>query len=179
MGAVVPEAGNERTESGLVPQGDGWFVLNAREARWWHTDELGSYCPFEGDARFPELGINITMLRPGEPSCMYHGESAQEDFLILSGEALLIVEGQERPLRAWDFVHCPSGTEHVLVGAGDAPCVFLAVGARPDSNSVLYPVNEAARRHDAGVVEETTSPAAAYARFSPPVERPYRDGDLA
>ena len=67
------------------------------------------------------------MLGPGEPIGMYHWETDQEDFLVLSGEALLIVEGQERPLRQWDFVHCPPKTEHMIVGAGDGPCVVLAI----------------------------------------------------
>jgi uncharacterized cupin superfamily protein len=52
------------------------------------------------------LGMSIQVLAPGEPNSMYHWEAEQEDFLVLSGEALLIVEGQERPLKQWDFVHC-------------------------------------------------------------------------
>ena len=144
---MVPEAPLEQTENGLVPRGEGWYVLNAREARWWRTDDLGSVCTFEGDVRFPELGINVSVLRPGEPSCMYHGEEAQEDFLVLSGGCLLLIEGEERPLRAWDFVHCPRWTEHVIVGAGSGPCVVLAVGARGVGRGVRYPVDEAALRH--------------------------------
>ncbi len=61
---------------------------------------------------------------------MYHWEADQEDFLVVSGEALLIVEGEERPLRQWDFVHCPPGTKHTILGAGDGPCIVVAVGAR-------------------------------------------------
>lgn len=175
---MVTEAKIIRTEQGLVPQGDGWFVVNARETRWFGSDELGKYCPFEGDVRFAELGINVNVLEPGQPSCMYHGESTQEDFLVLAGECLLLVEGEERPLRAWDFVHCPPWTEHVFVGAGSGPCVFLAVGARRSDSQVRYTVAEVARKHDACVAEETTSPAEAYARFSPLAERRYRDGDL-
>lgn len=163
-GAVAPEARIVRTDAGLVPKGEGWFVLNAREARWIHTDAFGSACTFEGDVRFPELGINVGVLMPGQPACMYHGESAQEDFLVLSGECVLLVEGEERPLRAWDFVHCPPWTEHVIVGAGEGPCVVLAVGARLD-DAVRYPVSELAQRHGAGVERETTAPGEAYARF--------------
>ena len=119
----VPEAGLDRTPEGLVPEGEGWFVLNAREARWQDEGPLGVMCFFEGDVAFPQLGINLNVLEPGQPMCMYHWEADQEDFLVLSGEALLIVEGEERPLRAWDFVHCPPGTKHVIVGAGEGPCV--------------------------------------------------------
>src|SRR3989304_1440386 len=144
------EAALRRTPAGLVPEGGGWFVVNAREARWWHTDELGRACSFEGDARFGELGINIQVLGPGQPNCMYHGEDCQEDFLVLAGECLLLVEGEERRLRAWDLLHCPPWTEHVFVGAGPEPCVILMVGARPDAG-VRYPVAEVALRHGAGV----------------------------
>jgi len=163
---VVPEAPLERTEHGTFPYGDGWFVVNARDAQWFDSDGLGFYAPFEGEnATFGEVGINLSILRPGEPSGMYHGEEAQEDFLVLSGECLLIVEGQERELKAWDFVHCPPWTEHVFVGSGDGPCVLLGVGARRKGRGLVYPVNEVALRYGAGVEVETTSPAQAYARF--------------
>jgi uncharacterized cupin superfamily protein len=171
---MVGEARLARTENGLVPEGEGWFVVNAREARWQESEEFGAWTFFEGEARFPDLGINITVVQPGQPFCMYHGEDVQEDFLVLSGECLLLVEGEERPLRAWDFFHCPAWTEHVLVGAGEGPCVVLAVGSRR-SRDVRYPVAEVAQRHGASVLEETTSGQEAYARFSQVVDRPYRD----
>jgi uncharacterized cupin superfamily protein len=173
----VPEAKLTRTEHGLVPEGDGWFVVNAREARWWHTDELGRACLFEGDVEFAEVGINIHVLEPGIPNCMYHGEGAEEDFLVLHGECLLLVEGEERPLRAWDFVHCPPWTEHVFVGAGSGPCAILMIGKRPETG-LRYPVVDVALRHGAGVERETDSGKEAYARFGQGVEGPYREGDL-
>src|SRR2546423_8826382 len=127
----------EPTEHGLVPHGAGWFVLNAREARWLHAPGRSAICEFEGpfpdEQDFLQLGINLSVLEPGEPMAMYHWEADQEDFLVLAGEALLIVEGNERPLRQWDFVHCPPGTKHVIVGAGEAPCLVLAAGARDRS----------------------------------------------
>ena len=167
------------TESGLVPDGDGWFVVNTREARWGHTEEMGSWCTFEGDARFAEFGLNVAVIRPGQPSALYHAEDAQEDFLVLSGECLLVVEGEERPLAAWDFVHCPPWTEHIFVGAGEGPCVILMVGARhPDRDGLRYPANEVAQKHGAGVERETTSGREAYARFSPAEDGVYREGDL-
>ena len=110
--------------------------------------------------------IGIGILSPGKSNGMYHGEDAQEDFLVLSGECLLIVEGQERPLKAWDFVHCPPWTEHIFVGAGDGPCVVLGVGVRRKGRGIVYPVNETASEHGAGVAEETSDPRVAYSRFS-------------
>jgi uncharacterized cupin superfamily protein len=176
----VHEAALRRTDVGLVPETAGWFVLNAREARWGEMGELGRYAPFEGegDARFPQVGINVNVMQPGQPSSMYHAEDAQEDFLVLAGEAILVVEGQERRLRQWDFVHCPAWTEHVIVGAGSGPCVFLAIGARTAAPEHVYPVSDAALRHGAGVSEETTSSEEAYRRFPRLVPQAYTDGDL-
>ena len=165
---MIPEAPLERTDHGTFPYEEGWFVVNAREAQWFDSDGLGYYAPFEGEnTLFGELGINLSVLGPGEPSCMYHAEEAQEGFLVLSGECLLIIEGQERKLQAWDFVHCPPWTEHVIIGAGDRPCVILAVGARAKGRGLRYPVNEVALAHGAGVETETTDPKEAYARFAP------------
>jgi uncharacterized cupin superfamily protein len=178
---MVPEARLEATEHGVVPKDDGWFVLNARDTRWRVAEGRGVSCVFEGETDFPQLGIQLARLGPGEPMSMYHWEADQEDFLVLSGEALLIIEGEERPLRSWDFVHCPAGTNHTILGAGDGPCLVLAVGARdkslgPDWGG--YPVHETARRHGASAEEETTDAAEAYARF--PAREPgrYREGWL-
>jgi len=112
---------------------------------------------------------------------MYHWEADQEDFLVLSGEALLLVEGEERPLRRWDFVHCPAGTKHMVVGAGDGPCAVLAIGARANQDGAGwggYTVDDVALRHGAGVEVETTDPEQAYARFPESVPTRYRDGWL-
>src|SRR4051812_21373232 len=149
----VQEASLRQTEAGLVPEGDGWFVVNAREALW-KDGAFGPYVRFEGDARFSMLGINLNVLQPGQPSCMYHGEAEQEGFLVLAGECLLLIEGQERRLRAWDFVHCPPWAEHVLVGAGEGPCLVLAVGSRT-GDDVVYPRSDLALRNGAGVEQET------------------------
>src|SRR5437867_365937 len=106
---MVPEAPLEATDGGLVPAGEGWFVLNTREARW-RDGDFGAYTRFEGKARFSQIGINVSVLSPGQVSCMYHREDEQEDFLVLAGECLLLIEGEERTLQAWDFVHCPAWT---------------------------------------------------------------------
>jgi uncharacterized cupin superfamily protein len=135
----------------------------------------------EGAADFHELGINLTRLGPGEPMSMYHREADQEDFLVLAGEALLIVEGEERALRPWDFVHCPAGASHTIVGVGSGPCLVLAVGARDRSTGPewgAYTVDEAAIRHGAGVERETTEPDEAYARFGKGELTRYREGWL-
>ena len=167
---MVSEAQLEDTEAGRVAKSEGWFVLNSKDARWYHAEGRPALCYLEGDINFPQLGINIVVMWPGQPMARYHWEADQEDFLVLSGEALLIVEGEERPLRQWDFVHCPAGTNHVIVGAGDTHCVVLAVGARDRSegpNWGGYTVDEAALRHGAGVEEETSDADVAYARFDP------------
>ncbi len=177
---MVPEAPLEETEHGLVPKAEGWFVVNAREARWRDSGPLGKITFFEGEeARFSQLGINVSVLEPGQPMAMYHYENEQEDFLVVAGEALLIVEGQERPLRAWDLVHCPPGTRHVIVGGGDGPCVVVAVGSRTGREDWgAYTVDAAALRHGAGVDTETTKAAEAYARFPPGRFTRYQEGWL-
>jgi uncharacterized cupin superfamily protein len=176
MAAMPKEARLKQTDAGKVPEGAGWFVLNAREAPWL-TGDFGGYVRFEGEERWRQLGFNISVLEPGQPSCFYHGESNQEDFLVLSGECLVLIQGQERRLTAWDFIHCPPWTEHVFVGAGDGPCVLLAVGSRT-GDQTIYPVSEVAQRHHAGVKRETRDPSEAYAEVADDVETPYEDGWL-
>jgi uncharacterized cupin superfamily protein len=171
----------KETEHGLVPEGDGWFVVNAREAPWRHGPGRTAVCVFEGEEDFPQLGINVSVLLPGELMAMYHWEADQEDFLVVAGEALLVIEGEERPLRQWDFVHCPARTKHTIVGAGGGPCVVVAVGARDLSTGPGwggYTVDEAARRHGASVEEDTTEPEQAYAHLQRRQPTRYRDGWL-
>jgi uncharacterized cupin superfamily protein len=172
---VVPEARLERTDTGLVPRGEGWFVVNAREARWWESD-FGVYTRFEGEgeAKFDRIGVNLSLLWPTQPSCMYHREDEQEDFLVLSGECLLLIEGEERPLKAWDFVHCPPWTDHVFVGAGDGPSLILALGGRTGGD-VVYPASELAQRYGAGAEEETADANEAYAAYRDAEPVQFRD----
>jgi uncharacterized cupin superfamily protein len=165
---MVPESKLEKTEHGLVPKGEGWFVLNMRDAVWRHVDGRGAVCvvgdDFEGERQFEQLGVNPFVLGPGEPMAMHHWEADQEGFLVVSGEAALIIEGEERRLRAWDFVHCPPNTKHVIIGAGSGPCLVIAIGAR-ERDSLGFTVNEVAKRHGASVEEDTTDGGAAYAPF--------------
>ena len=159
------------------PEGDGWYVLNASDARWSHN-EMGWYCNFEGPERFPEFGFNLNVLPPGKPIALYHHEPYQEGFLVLDGEALLIVEGEERPLKQWDYVHCPRDVPHVILGAGDRGALVLAVGSRVGPDGGEYPVDATAVKHGAGRTDEATSPRDAYATFGPPVEQRYPEGLL-
>jgi uncharacterized cupin superfamily protein len=159
---VIPEAPLEDTEHGLAAKGEGWYVLNGRDAPWYHVEGRGASCDFEGDLQFPQVGV----LQPGEGMAMYHWEADQEDFLVVAGDALLIVEGEEQPLRAWDFVHSPPTTKHTIVGAGEGPCIVVAVGAREhvdDPDWGGYTVDEAALRHEVGSEQETSDSDLAYA----------------
>ena len=179
---MVGEAQLEETEVGRVAKSDGWFVLNARDARWYHAEGRPALCDLEGDVQFRQLGINIVVLWPGQGMAMYHWEADQEDFLVVSGEAVLVVEGEERALRAWDFEHCPPETNHVIVGGGSGPCVVVAVGARDKSVGTEdwggYRVDETAARHGASVERETTEPDEAYAHLTKRQPTRYRDGWL-
>jgi uncharacterized cupin superfamily protein len=178
---VVPEATPEQTEHGLVPKSGGWYVLDLRDAVWRHADGRGAVClavdDFEGRRQAVELGVNPFVLMPGEPMAMYHWETDQEDFLVVSGEATLIVEGEERPLRTWDFVHCPPDTRHVIVGAGSGPCVVIAVGAR-EHDGLGFPADDVAKRHGASVEEGTLDGGVAYGPLPPRRRTAYRDGWL-
>ena len=156
--------------------GAGWFVANVRELRW-QENELGATCEFDKHRqRFPEFGINLTALQPGQPMTMYHREGSQEGFLLLAGECLLIVEGRELLLTQWDYFHCPANVAHAIVGAGDHTALVLAVGNRLGPRTIAYPRNETALRHGAGVEQETSTPKEAYARFTRPApDVPFRD----
>ena len=117
---MAEQARLQESEAGLAPVTEGWFVVNVRDAAWVTSPHFGDACTIEGDDSppFPQLGFTIGVLQPGRPGGLYHSEANQEDFLVLAGECLLLIEGEERRLRTWDFVHCPAGTEHAFVGAG-------------------------------------------------------------
>jgi uncharacterized cupin superfamily protein len=165
----VPEATIENGVSTTA----GWFVINARDARWMHND-MRAVCKFggEGPAHFDDLGIGIYWIEPGKPMTLYHHETGQEDFLVLRGECILVIEGAERTLRAWDFVHCPPGTAHTIIAAGVDPALIVAVGARTERGSARYPFEPSAVRHGAGVPDETTSAREHYATFGTPQPGP-------
>ena len=174
---AVEEAKLEDVGSGLAPVSPGWFVVNAFEAAWARNDAFGNRCVFESSDRvlqerpdaepqyFTQTGFTLAVLEPGKPTGMYHAESTQEDFLVLSGTCTLLIEEQQRPLKAWDFVHCPPHTRHTFVGTGDQPCVIFMTGARREDDTIVYPRSEVALAHGAGVETQTPSPAEAYAPF--------------
>jgi len=171
--ARVPEAPLVDAGSGLAPAADGWFVVNVRDAQWLTSEDgekqpTGSECIFETrEAEFRQFGFRLHVLPPGQSNGLYHTESEQEDFLVLAGECVLIVEGEERRLRAWDFVHSPPGTEHIFVGAGEEPCVILMAGARSGETQLFYPAFDVAARYGASAKQATPDPDEAYAEFEP------------
>lgn len=174
----VPEAKLKQTPTGLVREPEGWFVANARDVWWWRSEERGQDTDFEGRQEWREVGFRIHVLSPGQRNGVYHREAGQEGFLVLSGECIVVLEGEERRLKAWDFVHCPPWTEHVFVGAGDGPCVIAMAGSRTVPFDVVYPVNDVAAKHGASVERETTKPQEAYAGDSQEERSRYRDGWL-
>jgi uncharacterized cupin superfamily protein len=155
-----------------------WFIVNVADSPAAGEPRVGRWVTFEREGEeFPHYGINIHVLEPGQPNGRYHEESAQEDFLVLHGECIAIVEGEERPMKQWDFLHCPPGTNHIMVGAGDGPCAILMAGARGAEHTIHYPVNELAAKHDASTKVDTESPPEAYADWQPrqfgPVDFPW------
>jgi uncharacterized cupin superfamily protein len=186
---MIQEARLESVASGLAPVTPGWFVVNARDAAWMNNDQTQACCIFESDDFVlrgrpdlteyvkPGAGFVLRVLRPGQPVGMYHAESVQEDFLVLIGECIAIVEDQERRLRAWDFVHCPPGTGHTFVGAGAGPCILLCTGNRDLNEETFWRISkrsEVALRYGASVERDTTSDAEANAPWREHwrVERP-------
>jgi uncharacterized cupin superfamily protein len=175
---VTEEARLEQVGNGLAPVTGGWFVVNARDAAWIANDAFGFRCKFDTDGRvatardglepqmFGEIGYTLAVLEPGKPTGMYHAEDRQEDFFVVSGGCLAIVEEQERRLRQYDFLHCPPGTRHVFVGLSDSPCVLLMIGNRVGEGGIVYPRSELALEHGAGVERETNLPREAYAPFT-------------
>ncbi len=178
----VHEASSEETPYGRYVTSDGWFVLNLGDALAVRNEEKGGATyPLESrDQPFRDVGVRVTVVWPGEPNALYHSEEAQEGFLVLSGECRLVVEEEERPLRQWDYFHCPAGTRHVIVGAGDGPCAILMLGARPEVEKLLYPVSDVAAKYGASVATETSDPDAAYADWPgehQPVRLPWPVGE--
>jgi quercetin dioxygenase-like cupin family protein len=165
---MVNEAKIEQTETGLVPADDGWFVLNVADIGWARVDGGGTWCSFEApSSRSPLLGIGVHVLWPGETPGFYHAESNQEGFLVLSGECIAVVEGEERRMKQWDYLHCPPGTAHITIGAGEGPCAILMVGTRAPDERIEYRVEPAAAKHGASVEVATDSPKQAYAGRPP------------
>jgi uncharacterized cupin superfamily protein len=163
----VKEASSEETPYGRYITSDGWFVLNLADALAVRFEKNGALYPLEPRERpFRDVGVHVRVVWPGEPNALYHSEGVQEGFLVLSGECTLFVEEEERSLRQWDYFHCPADTRHVIVGAGDGSCAILMIGARPDVETVHYPVSEVAAKYGASAATVTDEPDVAYADWS-------------
>ena len=162
------EAKIEQTETGLQPADDGWWILNAADIGWYSVEGGGTWCSFESPAqRSPLLGIGIHILHPGETPGMYHAESNQEGFLVLSGECIAVVEGAEHRMGPWDYLHCPPGTAHITIGAGEGGCAILMVGTRDPDETTHYIADPVAARHGAAVETDTESAREAYKDRAP------------
>ena len=154
----------------MLEEKDGWYIVNVKDAPWSTSPEFGQVCSFETEGvRFPHTGVRIWVVEPGKSNCMYHRENGQEDFLVLSGKCRLLVNGEEKSLNTWDYVHCPPGVSHVFVGDGDGPCALLAIGHRPGEGNerLCYPTSELARQYNAEAPEPTPDPKVAYSDVEP------------
>lgn len=164
----MKEARIESTPAGRVPADDGWFILNVSEIAWATVPGGGTWCVFESPASpSTMLGIGVHVLLPGETPGFYHAENDQEGFLVLSGECVAVVEGEERRMRAWDYLHCPPETKHITIGASEEPCAILMVGTRSPGHATFYPVDQTAAKYGASVTQATNSPSEAYADRPP------------
>jgi len=161
MNKKITQANLIEKDGGKVAENDGWYVVNASEAPWYKNQKFGRFCEFEGLEKFKDYGMHLHVLMPGEPNCHYHAEDGQENFFVLKGECKLLVENEERLLKEWDFVHCPSMTEHVFVGAGTGPCAILMVGSR-NVKEIIYPKNDLAANYSASAKETTSNPKESY-----------------
>jgi uncharacterized cupin superfamily protein len=149
-----------------------WFVQNVADAEWWVNEKFGARTMLVPHGS--QVGARVHVLEPGKPMTLYHRESEQEGFLVIEGKCLLIVEGEERRLKPWDYFHCAPGTTHSFVGADDGPCVMVTVGRRSEDGTILYARNDIALSHGAGVEQGTDTPSEAYAPF--PKWEPGRPG---
>jgi uncharacterized cupin superfamily protein len=152
-----------------------WYIKNIRDVQWYDAGDFGVYGDFEQGEHFPEFGFNFGVAWPGQPSALYHREDHQEGFLVLSGEILLIVEGEEHLLKQWDYFHCPAGVAHIMVGAGNGPAFVIGIGGRVGPGNTVYLADPVAQKHGAAVEQETTDPKEAYAPLSEPTPTPFRE----
>jgi uncharacterized cupin superfamily protein len=165
------EAQIEKTPEGQVPVGGGWFILNLGEMAWMAIPGFGIACGFDNpdaDPSQPGIGVHVHVLEPGEANGYYHAEAAQEGFIVLSGECIAVVEGEERRMRRWDYLHSPPGTEHITIGAGDQPCAILMFGSADPGRKIEWIANETAAKHGASVAQTTDRYREAYGDESPP-----------
>lgn len=170
------EAAIEETPEGRVARGEGWFILNLGEMAW-RTAGFGTSCSFNAPTNDPDepgIGVHVHVLRPGEANGYYHAEEAQEGFLVLSGECIAVVEGQERRMRQWDYLHSPPGTAHITVGAGAGPCAILMFGSPDSSRKVEWIANDVAAKHGGPALPSRPPTPARRMKICPPWSRSER-----
>ena len=169
---MVHEAEIESTPEGQVPAGAGWYILNLGEMAWETAAGFGVWRDFDDQDSDPSerMGVHVHVLQPGESNGYYHAEAAHEGFLVLSGECIAVVEGEERRMRRWDYFHSPAGTEHITIGAGDEPCAILMFGSPDPRRKVEWIANETAAKHGASVARTTGRDTEAYGEL-PPLRR--------
>ena len=152
----VPEAGLEQTEFGLVPSGEGWFVVNAREARW-RIDDLGAFTASRARRASSRSGSTSSCSRRASRWRCTTTRTTRRTSLC-------------SPARRWRSSRarsgrCGSGTCCIARSApatscsarARGPCVLLAIGSRSGGEDWgAYPVDETALRHGASVEQETT-----------------------
>ncbi|MFL5830762.1 MAG: cupin domain-containing protein [Solirubrobacteraceae bacterium] len=161
----MDEARIDETEQGRLPADEGWFILNLGEMAWETVPGFGAWRDFNWARKSddePGIGVHMHVLHPGESFGYYHAEAAQEGFIVLSGECLAVVEGQERRMRQWDYFHSPPGTAHVTVGAGDGPCAILMFGSPDPRRKVEWIADETAAKYGASVERTTGIDSEAY-----------------
>ncbi|MBD58693.1 MAG: transcriptional regulator [Citromicrobium sp.] len=92
-------------------------------------------------AGLEDFGVSHVVLEPGAWSSQRHWHEGEDEIVVmLSGEAVLVDEGGETPMRAGDIAAFPKndGNGHVLQNRSDEPCCFVAVG-RPSVTDCHYP----------------------------------------
>jgi uncharacterized cupin superfamily protein len=167
---VTEHARMETTATGQRPAEQGWYILNLAQMCWNGFPGGGAWTTFEsGPEESDRLGIGVHILWPGDSPGYYHTEEDLEGFLVLSGECVAIVEGEEYRMRAWDYLHSPPGTAHITVGAGTEPCAILMYGTRTKGAAIRYLPDPVAARYGHSVQRESGSPQEVYAD-RPPIE---------
>lgn len=105
------------------------------EGRWYRR-----LAPAAGLTR---MGASHVTLAPGAWSSQRHWHRGQDELLVmLEGEAVLVEDEGETPVRPGDVLAWPAGVEngHHLQNRSDALCVFVAISAGPrEDDSGAYP----------------------------------------
>jgi uncharacterized cupin superfamily protein len=90
-----------------------------------------------------DLGYSYDVVPPGKRSCPFHSHRGEEEmFFIVSGRGLLRYGGETRPVRAGDFICCPTGgpeTAHQIVNDSDAPLAYISVSTNLPAEICEYP----------------------------------------